>query len=85
MISKGVSGTGRIVVSHARANKSQQWLDHIAVFEQILRPAAVVGDGCCRINAQDVIKSSQDVLRAVGAGDRIFAKFVGGADVLAHF
>src|SRR5207247_1431871 len=59
-------------------------LDDVAVFEQILWPAAVVGNGGRRVDTQHVIKRGQHVLRAIRTGDRIFAEFVSGADVLPH-
>src|SRR5258706_4378419 len=88
-MSKGFPGTDNAFIeSWVQAEcsaASDQWLDHIAIFQQILRPAAVVGDGGGGIDAQDVIEGGEDVLGVVGAGDGVFAQFVGGADVLAHF
>lgn len=58
---------------------SDRFFDGLAVIEEIMRPAIMIGSGRSRVDPQDVIKRGQDILRIVSARDRIFASGIGWA------
>src|SRR6266496_3065801 len=65
-------------------NVSDEFLHRLAVLQQVLRTAVVVGNCRGGIYPKDVVERRQDVLRGIGTGDRVFAAGVGRANVLSH-
>src|SRR2546423_10669673 len=51
---------------------SDQFLHGLAVVQQVLRTAAVIGNRCRRINPKGAVARRQDVLRRLGARERAF-------------
>src|SRR5947207_6154058 len=65
------------------AGCSEQSGDWLAILEQVLGPAVVIGEGCGGVDTQDAVQRCQHVLHSDRTADDALAASVGGADHLA--
>src|SRR5437667_12905514 len=61
---------------------SDQFRDRLAIIEQVLRTAVVIGNGRGGIYPKNVVKRRQKVLRRISASDPIFAGGVSRPNVI---
>src|SRR6266404_5878212 len=83
MFDREISAAGYQSGANQRISSDQ--FDHrLAVLQQILWTAIVVGNCRGGIDSENVVERRQNVLRCVGTGRRVLAAGIGRANVLAH-